>query len=208
MHMELRIGMISDVHYGSDSEFQKGSKAPELLSSFVSAMHEFRPHLVVDLGDRVNNLDPPSDPLHLRALVKTTGSLPCPLRYVLGNHDLVHLSVRETEELLGQQLTGLRAERLHGFPLLFVNSEGPRPTGSDYDRLWPELDSDSGGNEGLRPIITFSHRPLLKVPLDNHKLFEPGSIQHCPWGVELLGRLSAHGFRPVCINGHLHWNHL
>jgi Icc protein len=207
MNMELRIGILSDVHYGSDSAYQKGSKAPELLSGFLAAMDVFQPHLVVDLGDRINNIDAQRDLVHLGALVKTLGALPCALRYVLGNHDLVHLSARATEEFLGQQLMGFRIEQWQGFPLLFVNSEA-QPQRSDYERLFKELGFDHDGKDRACPLIVFSHRPLLEVPLTDHKLFEAGRREHFPWGQELLSGLIDQGFSPICLNGHLHWNHL
>ncbi len=48
--MLVRIGLLSDVHYGSDTEFQKGSRAAHLLRDFCVRMGEFKPQFIVDLG--------------------------------------------------------------------------------------------------------------------------------------------------------------
>lgn len=194
--MVLRIGLLSDVHYGIDTEYQKGRYAPALLKEFVRAMDEFQPHLIVELGDRMNNMSCGDDGNHLLRVAASLRSVRCRVQYVLGNHDLVHLGKEEITELVGQTMRDLEVTVHHGFPMLFVNSEGPRPS--------LNLDLMAGSE---KTAFVFSHRPLLPVPLENHRLFPKGSVQHCPWGEGLIQELTAAGWSPICIHGHLHWNY-
>lgn len=205
---ELRIGILSDVHLGPDTKYQAGTKAPELISNFVNSMKAFRPHLVVDLGDRVNNAGRDSDSHNLQTLISSLREIGCSLRYVLGNHDLVHLGVRQNEKLIGQRLTGVKAEVYEGVGLLFVNSEEPKESIFDGELLRQGLASEGRVDARGRPVIIFSHRPLLPVPLAGHVLFAPSSMQHCSWGEHLMDALTGKGWQPLCINGHLHWNHV
>jgi Icc protein len=192
----LRIGLLTDIHYGADTEYQKGRYAPALLREFVGAMEEFQPHLVVELGDRMNNLSPEDDGHHLLQLTAVLQDLPCSVQYVLGNHDLVYLGKERSAELLGQAMNDLQIAVYHGFPMLFVNSEGPKP------HLHLDL---MAGTE--RTAFVFSHRPLLPVSLENNRLFPKGTVQHCPWGEGLIQELRETGWNPICIHGHLHWNY-
>ena len=193
--MVLRIGLLSDVHYGADTEYQKGCYAPTLLEEFVCAMKEFQPHLVVELGDRINNISYKEDKDHLLKLDTALQGLPCSVQYILGNHDLVNLGKTESAELLGQHMNDLQIAAHRGFPMLFLNSEGPRPA-LDFD-----LEVGTEKN-----IFVFSHRPLLPVPLEHNRLFPQGSVQHCLWGEGFIQELTADGWNPICIHGHLHWN--
>lgn len=202
---ELRIGVITDIHAGPDHGSQLGSYAFVLLEGFMREMEEFGPDLVVDLGDRVNNVGPVEDALVLRELVEKTRSLRhaqrrvSHVRYVPGNHDLVHLSLEDNEEITLQSQRN-RLEVWQGWPVLFLNTEAAEP---DVEGLLTEVPHTSRS-----VLVVFSHRPLVPVPLARNPLFPPGEPQNPPWGPALVDELVELGWTPFCVNGHLHWNHV
>lgn len=65
----LRTGVVVDIHAGCDQGSQLGSHAPLLPEEFLREMGRFKPDLVVDLGDRINNVNRAEDTLHLHRLV-------------------------------------------------------------------------------------------------------------------------------------------
>lgn len=201
--MLVRIGLLSDVHYGSDTEFQKGSRAAHLLRDFCVRMGEFKPQFIVDLGgDRINNRDSEHDK---KLLIKFRDGLAqltpgVEFEYILGNHDIAHLTAEENTRLFDQHLSGLRYRAENGFVFLFVNSEQPIPPHLDFNVL-------KGGKR--KGVFVFSHRPLLAVDVRDNRLFSPEvPPQHCLWGPKFVKQLAEKGgYYPICIHGHLHWNY-
>ncbi|NLG68622.1 MAG: hypothetical protein GX496_03510, partial [Firmicutes bacterium] len=62
MAATLRLALVTDIHHGPDKPTRPGSVAPGLLRRFVEVVNdEVRPDLVVDLGDRIDNVDPAQD---------------------------------------------------------------------------------------------------------------------------------------------------
>lgn len=206
---ELRIGVITDVHAGCDHGSQLGSHALLLLEEFLREMGRFNPDLVVDLGDRINNVNRAEDALHLRELIARTHLLRH-LRYVPGNHDLVHLTLEENEAIT-KQPQGNRCEMWQGWPVLFLNTEtADQP---NLKRLLADVSHPAGGSKengarGDRILLVFSHRPLVPVPLTRNPLFPSDEPQNPSWGTALVHELVELGWVPFCVNGHLHWNHV
>ncbi|MGE5572767.1 MAG: metallophosphoesterase family protein [Bacteroidota bacterium] len=201
--------MVTDIHAGCDHGSQLGSHAPLLLEEFLREMGRFKPDLVVDLGDRINNVNRAEDALHLHELVARTHVLR-PLRHVPGNHDLVHLTLEENEAIT-RQPQGNRCETWQGWPVLFLNTETTDQP--DLKRLLKDISQPVGaskenGARGGRVLLVFSHRPLVPVPLTRNPLFPSRESQNPPWGTTLVRELVELGWSPFCLNGHLHWNHV
>lgn len=195
--MVVRIGLLSDVHFGTDTEFQKGTYAPSLLKGFVEHMEEFNPQLIVELGDRINNISAEQDRIQLTRFRSALMDLTCGFEYVLGNHDIAYLTKVENEELVDKQMLSVRHKAGGGFSLIYLDSEDPDLPYLNFELL--------EGTE--RTVFVFSHRPLLSVELRQNRLFNPEVAQHCPWGKEFLQQLVDGGWFPICIHGHLHWNY-
>ena len=205
----LRIGVVTDIHAGCDHGSQLGSHAPLLLEEFLREMGRFKPDLVVDLGDRINNVNRAEDALHLHELVAWMQALR-PLRHLPGNHDLVHLTLEENEAI-AKQPQGNRCETWQGWPVLFLNTETtdqPNLKRLLKDISQPVGASKENGAGGGRVLLVFSHRPLVPVPLTRNPLFPSGEPQTPPWGTTLVRELVELGWLPFCLNGHLHGNHV
>lgn len=194
--MVIRIGLLSDVHYGIDTEYQKGTYAPSLLKGFVECMEEFNPQIIVELGDRINNISAEEDRIQLKTFRNALMALVCNFEYVIGNHDIAYLTKAENVQLVDQPMNSLRQKVHEGFSFFFLDSEESQSPQLDFSLMV--------GTK--RTVFVFSHRPLLSVTLEKNRLFTPGVAQHCLWGEEFLQQLIEKGFYPICIHGHLHWN--
>ena len=62
----LRIALIADIHHGVDQGTKLGSAALALLQPFVDWVNAIGPSLVVELGDRINDLDKDADRMWTR----------------------------------------------------------------------------------------------------------------------------------------------
>lgn len=213
---ELRIGLISDTHYGIDYGYQAGSHCSRLLRCFLDAMDIFQPDLVVHLGDTFNNVSLSADHACIQVVAEQLQELDCPVRFVAGNHDLYYLSREQFARATRQ--TGCQViENVNGWPVLFLDTEEEEFT--QVEKVQASIRAlgrvnqcdvkpgEGNSEQGLAPMLVFSHRPLQKIPLTDNKLFPPNEEQYVPWGRELIQCLLANGLQPVCINGHLHWNH-
>ncbi len=70
MPTPLKIGLISDIHHGIDVGTKLGSAAVTLMRPFVDWVNAVGPDLVVELGDRINDLDKDAD-LRWHRLLRT-----------------------------------------------------------------------------------------------------------------------------------------
>ncbi|WP_449257728.1 metallophosphoesterase [Chlorobium limicola] len=83
----MRIGLISDIHFGLEEEPAAASPAAAELRSCLSHFNRCRPDFVLQLGDLINGSDnAAADELRLACRIFDTckGTI----RHVIGNHDL------------------------------------------------------------------------------------------------------------------------
>jgi Icc-related predicted phosphoesterase len=59
--MNLKIAIVTDIHHGKDSASKKGESALTLMAAFASFVADNKPDLVLDLGDRISDMDPETD---------------------------------------------------------------------------------------------------------------------------------------------------
>jgi Icc protein len=95
MTQALKIALIADIHHGIDVGTKLGSAALPLLQPFVDWVNDVRPHLVVELGDRINDIDKDADLKFTRDIAHAFGTITAPCVHILGNHDNYKLSRAE-----------------------------------------------------------------------------------------------------------------
>ena len=66
--MTLRIAIVADIHHGAPSHTKRGDAALDLMADFAAWANSEAPHLVLDLGDRISDIDEETD-LQLEAEV-------------------------------------------------------------------------------------------------------------------------------------------
>ena len=75
-----------------------------LLTHFVEKASQRNFDLIVDLGDRISNVDKMKDQELAKEVAAVFQSIEVPLVHLLGNHDLHFLSLRENEAILQSSL--------------------------------------------------------------------------------------------------------
>ena len=121
MPQPLKIALIADIHHGIDIGTKLGSSALTLLQPFVDWVNAVRPHLVVELGDRINDFDKDTDYRWTQDVAHAFSAICDPCVHILGNHDVFAMSVSETEEAM-QTTLACHSRDLNGYHLVFWNS--------------------------------------------------------------------------------------
>ena len=205
----LTLALITDIHFGEDRGFVRGSQFENMFRHFSAGVERETPDLIVELGDRINDLDAEID----RERIETVAGLFSQLRpasfHLMGNHDIGHISADENAEILGCP-KGSHVLDKNGYRMVFWNPdpslEGPadippNPAGDALDWLKMELDGAD------KPVILFSHYPLDGTPLTGNPYFEDKykAIAYYPDTGRIRQAIEASGRVVACFNGHTHW---
>ena len=154
----LRIALIADIHHGVDQGTKLGSAALALMQPFVDWVNAIRPDLVVELGDRINDLDKDMDLKWTRDVAHAFTAVQRPCVHILGNHDAYQLSRAESEGVM-QTTFASHSRDVQGYHLVFWNSAVRFEHGGFHlapDNLgW--LDADLAAT--ALPTIIFSRLP-------------------------------------------------
>jgi hypothetical protein len=210
MKKPLRIAVITDIHYGPDRYSKKGDEALRLLESFIRQVNSMEVGLVVDLGDRISNTDLVNDRKHLAEVVSEFKSLTKECHHLVGNHDVVHLSIEEQEEIIGMPLQHHSLDRL-GWHLAFWNTscvlhegQGFRLDQEDLD--W--LDADLAATE--LPSVVFTHMPVDTGSMVGNYYFARRYAHGEQHRNASLARDLIESSEKVIavVSGHVHWNQL
>jgi len=204
----LRIGLITDIHLGPDRETRLGTSAPQLIEGFLQDMRQFDPAFIVDLGDRIMEVDAPTDRDHTRLVRELLGWARIPVHHLLGNHDVAHLPKVELLGLL-DLASPYRSIGAGDYRCLFLDSTDPvigEYGGhiSDAQLAWLEADLAAS----RRPAIVFCHHALDDQPIERNPLFR----DHPGWAMvenrhAVRRVLSRSGAVAAVVTGHAHWNH-
>ena len=207
MPSSLKIALIADIHHGIDAGTKLGSAALTLMRPFVDWVNAVRPDLVVELGDRINDLDRDTDIRWTKEVAKVFTEVNSYCVHILGNHDDLRLTRTDSEEAM--QTTFVSHSRdLNGYHLVFWNSAVKFAQGcyhlSPEDLLW--LGSDLAATE--LPTIIFSHLPLDNGSMLGNFYFEklvPGGAHYAD-GAAARDIIERSGKVIACLAGHTHWN--
>jgi len=204
---KLRIAVVTDIHHGPTRHTKRGADALPLLKEFRTHVSAGNFDLVVDLGDRISNVDHDTD-LQLEAeVISVFEEIDVPREHILGNHDLHYISAKENEEILKRPLVSHSID-VKGGHLVFWQQdlsgdfpESPIPSQPDLDWLRTDL---AGTN---LPAIIFTHVPLNSGAMAGNFYFQSNTsaatLQHTEEAREII---EAAGNVVLCIAGHVHWN--
>lgn len=206
----LRLCLVADIHHGADSFTKKGTAALPLLAEFARFANETRPDAVIDLGDRISDVDTETDRRLEREVAEGFRAVEAPVFHICGNHDRDHLTVADNAEILGQAL-GNQVVDLGAWQLVIWRADTRihRPGGfvlPEADLLWLA----GVVRTATKPIALFSHVPVSGHAQDGNYYFErnPDASTY-PGGAERARAVLAAARVPVtCFAGHVHWNTL
>jgi 3',5'-cyclic-AMP phosphodiesterase len=163
---KVRFAVITDIHYGPDAGAKYGSKAGGLLDVFTKAAAGYDLDFVADMGDRVTAHDHDEAKQNMQSVKDYFNRLAVPTYNVVGNHDLLHLTREENEQIMGNPGTSYsRDVKDYHFvfwnPPLDLGNSGLHMSKDEMDWLRNDLASTD------RPTVIFSHVPLDNDAADN-----------------------------------------
>ena len=207
--MTLRVGLITDIHHGPDMDTMLGTYSSDLMDKFVAEMSgRFKPDLIVDAGDRINDVDAAEDMERIGRVQARLETIRVPVLSVYGNHDMKNVGPTDQRRLRGKR-GDYESLDIGGFHIVLLNSQDPSIDGlggtiSDDQVVW--LDHDLRASKG--PVLVFCHHPIDEQHLRPHWYFS----KHPEYALavnrdrvrEVLRRS---GRVRAVFNGHMHWNH-
>ena len=217
--MELRIGIISDIHIGPRASYKGmvrkiGDAAEPLTAAFVEAMNTgFEPHFVVNLGDVVQDSTRAVDKRHYGRAFEILSGLDAPQYPVVGNHDLITMSPEDLLEVWGG-LSHLKTDGLYytfehgGVQCVVLHSHEKKDS-----HVWIDADQVAWLGEvlgaGSGPAVVFMHHTLADQDTSgNHWFRKHPRLALVQNRAEVREVIEGSGRVMAVINGHLHWNTL
>jgi alkaline phosphatase len=192
---KLRAAIITDIHYGPDRGNRLGSKAPALLEKFVKAANNFKPDVIVDIGDRITASNAADAESAMNSVKSAFNKAAAKTHFTVGNHDIKYLSRADNARLTGSPSSSYGTDE-GDFRLLFFNpqrrSRNLAVGAHDLQWLRDELAATK------RPVILFSH-----IPLDN-VIVKKGDAFSYEQGPELRKILEDSGKVKLVMSGHIH----
>lgn len=208
--MTLRLAIVADIHHGADSFTKKGSAALPLMGEFARFVAEARPDAVLDLGDRISDVDRETDLALEAEVAEAFRALSAPVFHVNGNHDRDHLTTAENAEILGQALGSLVLD-MGGWRIALWRADpkihrGPGAGGfalPEADLLWLSAVVQAAD----RPLLVVSHVPVSGHAQTGNYYFERNpEVSTYPQAARARAVLAQARVPVVCLAGHVHWN--
>lgn len=205
----LRLAIVGDIHHGADKLTKRGSAALSLLDQFLDFAAGSGADLIVDLGDRISDIDRETD---LKLLTEVAGRFATSnLRraHLHGNHDTAFLSGEENAAALGIG-AGHSSLDIKGFHLAFWQPDARIPYPEPFRITTADLDWLAADLAATRlPTILFSHVPLSGASMVGNYWFA-NSPDHggYPNAADARRVIAANDHVVLCVAGHVHWNAL
>jgi len=206
-----RLAVVTDVHYGPPVFTKRGEAAPELMREFTQFVADANVSYVLDLGDRINDVDHATDLSNMAEVAEMFRQLPKPCIHINGNHDVDQLTVRENEELLGSSLSheiiDIGAWRIVVWRVdsRIYRSE-TNPSGfspAEEDTVWLARTMQSAD----RPCLVITHVPFSgRVFHENYYFKHNPEISSYPTAARMRAALQLATVPVVVLTGHVHEN--
>lgn len=208
--MPVRICVIADIHHGKPSTTKRGDTALSLMEEFSRFSRDAKPDFILDLGDRISDLDRNTDLVLEKEVAEAFRPLGAPIHHINGNHDRDHLEVADNEAILGQSMQSMTFD-IEGWRIALWRadtkiSRGPDHSGfvlQEADLLWLSRTAQAAD----RPLLVVSHVPISGHAQTGNYYFErnPGSSTY-PMADRARAAIAQARVPVVCLAGHVHWN--
>lgn len=208
--MSLRIAIVADIHHGAPSHTKRGDRALELMAEFSAFVADAQPDLVLDLGDRISDVDTETDLRLQREVADAFGAIKGPVYHICGNHDRDCLEVADNAEILGQSLDSTTID-LGGWRIALWRADSKiTRTGerrgfnmAEPDLLWLSHMAQTTD----RPTLVVSHVPISGHAQTGNYYFEHNpQFATYPTAGRARAALARASQPMVCLAGHVHWN--
>lgn len=205
-----KICIVTDIHHGADSFTKRGTACRGLMEGFAEFCARTRPDAVLDLGDRISDVDRDTDLELEREVAAMFAPIAAPVFHICGNHDRDNLSVDENAEIFGQSMANEVVD-LGDWQLVLWRAETriARPGGfilPESDLIWLA----GVVVTATKPLAILSHVPFSDHDQTGNYYFERNPDSATYPGASARARAIVAGAKvPVtCIAGHVHWNTL
>lgn len=209
--MSFRLAIITDIHHGAELRTKRGSEALGLTRRFVDFVNTTKPDAVVELGDRISDVDHQTDFRLTKELMSVLNEIECPRYHINGNHDLKNLSTADTETLLGQPMMS-QVVNIGDWDLVLWRADPTMHAGTprqarllDEDFVWLE----SVVANAQRPQLIVTHIPISPHAQTGNFYFERApQLAAYPESPRVRAMLAQAEVPIVSLAGHVHWNTL
>ncbi|MFV0473654.1 MAG: metallophosphoesterase family protein [Pikeienuella sp.] len=208
--MSLRICIVADIHHGAPSLTKRGDAALTLMEEFANLVEAAKPDMVIDLGDRISDIDHETDLRLEREIAAAFAPIRAPVHHLNGNHDRDHLGVAENEEILGVSL-GHELIDAGDWQIALWRADskihhGPEHVGFDLpeeDLIWLSQVMQSA----RKPTLVASHAPVSDhSQIGNYYFERNAAVSTYPQAARVRAALAQARVPVVCLAGHVHWN--
>lgn len=205
----LKLAIVTDIHHGADKLTKRGSAGLGLLDEFLAFAGNWGADMMIDLGDRISDVDAPTDGDLMRDVAARFGAVNTPRAHLNGNHDVAYLGEDANFSTFREAPFG-RSVELKGVRLLFwqANTHIPYPEPfslRDADLAWLAAELP----KSALPTIVFTHVPLGGGAMTGNYWFQNNpSFAAYPNGAQARAILEQNGHVILCVAGHVHWNSL
>ncbi|MFB9949026.1 metallophosphoesterase family protein [Rhizobium puerariae] len=204
----MKIAVITDIHHGPLSH----TKDPDwnglpVLREFIDRAVAEKADLVLDLGDHISDTTHEADHRAMSEVAEIFKAFPGRRVHVLGNHDVVNLSIAENEEIFGQSMasavTDLGDFRLVAWQpgVVITRGVGFANAADHLDWLVETLNADE------RPAVIATHVPLSGHSQTGNYYFQRSPhYSTYPDHETVRKAVEATGKAALWLSGHVHWN--
>lgn len=208
----VRLAVVADIHHGADSLTKRGTTALGLLGEFARFVADARPDAVIDLGDRISDVDAETDRRLEAEVAEAFRAITAPVHHICGNHDRDHLSVADNEAILGQPLGHTTLDIGDWRIVLWRADSRIRRVARDGFHGFVLAEADLLWLAGVirtadRPLAIMSHVPVSGHAQTGNYYFERNPNSSTYPGTDRLRAVLREARVPVMwLSGHVHWN--
>ena len=197
-----KLALVSDVHMRDDHVDAIGQELEAVLDHLE---RHYDPAHAFALGDHIEDCGSiKADRENVRRVRSILDDWSVPVTYLIGNHDVEHLTRADLADLLDQDpFYGI--ERIDGTPFVYLDSTYERVQGS-RGRLGPEqLAWLENRLPSLSGAIVLVHHPIGNFDLTNNHWFSEYPERAYLWDrKDALERFTDAGTVRATISGHIH----
>jgi hypothetical protein len=203
----MRLAIVTDIHHGRVTFVKQGLRALGLLAAGLARAKEAGVDAVVELGDRISDLDEAADFALESEVGRVFAESGLVRHHICGNHDRAHLSAARNAQALGAEL-GTRAVDLGDVRLVFWEPDVALSRTKGFSLAPGDLDGLRGLlAQSARRTILFSHAPLSGHSMRGNYWFENNPAHATYAEADAIRAVLAEApCSLIAIAGHVHWN--
>lgn len=195
-----RVAILTDLHYNKSAPEQLTAELQKAVFRFEERI---QPDRVVVLGDIVHEVDAAATDRENAVTIRSIlDEISCPVRYLPGNHDAVHLSIADDwPELFGHEAWGIDTDA----SLVYLDSTAPHLDGGRGEIGERQLRALRDALEDLSDALVFVHHPVHECDVSNNRWFADRPEEaFCADGAAVRNALAMTDAVAATFNGHLH----